>query len=68
MGTTVKKTITKTELACVLNVSKGTLRRYLNTDLYNALEPLGYKKNTNIISGQVFAYIKQHYCLHDDDF
>ena len=68
MGKTVKKTITKKELACILDISKGTLRRYLNIDLYNELEPLGYKKNTNIISGKAFAYIKNYFCLHDDDF
>lgn len=65
---TCKKSITKQELAQVLNISPGTLRRFLNKDLYADLLPLGYKKNTNILTGKVLQYIKDFYCLHDDEF
>lgn len=64
---TCKKSITKQELAQILNISAGTLRTYLNIDMFEKLEPLGYKKTTHILTGKVLQCIKEHYCIHDNE-
>ena len=57
------KSISKSELADMLGVSTGTLRRYLNKDIYAQIVPLGYKKQCHLLNGAVLEFIKLHYCL-----
>lgn len=62
------KCCTKQELAYALNVSCETLRKILNVEHYASLQPLGYKKNNNYIYGKPLEYVKETFCLTDEDF
>lgn len=62
MGT---KAVTKKELAELIGVSESTLRRYLNKDILHRIEPLGYKRHCQKISGKALKFILDFYCVTD---
>lgn len=57
------KSISKSEMADIIGVSKATLRRYLNHDLFDRIQPLGYKKHSHILTGTVAEFVCSHYCI-----
>lgn len=55
--------ITKKQLADLLQISEATLRRDLNHTIYSSIEPLGYRKNSNILKGKVLQFLTEYYCI-----
>lgn len=54
---------TKKELRAVLNISRDTLRRYLNEKYFDELVPLGYQKHCNYLPGKVVEYLAEKLCF-----
>lgn len=57
------KTLTKSELATLMNVSSGTLQSLMNRQWFENLKMLGYKKKSKILSPRIVNYIIQEWGL-----
>ena len=52
------KTLTKKQLANLLNISNSTLQNYLNRLWFNKLKETGYQKRNKILSIKQLSIIK----------
>ena len=52
------KTVSKSEIAKMCNVSVGTVRRWCNVDFYEELKNLGYKKQQQIFTPCQTQFLK----------
>jgi len=62
-----KSPITKTKLAERMEISLSSLRNLLNNHWYNEIAPLGYSKNSKIISPKVYSWICSEWFGKVDD-
>jgi Mn-dependent DtxR family transcriptional regulator len=59
------RSVTKKELAEILNVSPSTLQKYLNERYLHRLESIGYDKNSRILMPKVLNEIAEILDIED---
>lgn len=65
MSTT--KTLSKSELAKILQVSSTYVHRCLNVEYIIELTAIGYNKKCIYLRGKVLERVKELFCITDED-
>ena len=60
------KSLTKSELARLMNISAGTLQKLLNRQWFDGLIKLGYNKNSRLLSPKICKWIFEEWGLEID--
>lgn len=55
-----RRTLTKSELARICEVSTGKVRRWCNVDFYDELRRLGYHKRQRVFTPRQTEFLRQN--------